>query len=97
MRVTVQIYRDLPYKKVRILISNETYYLNEDGDYVEYRPGDMINPYLSLDEDLYAELAKGIIEFERPNMPDPELIRESLDDTRVVRDRLLAIVERITP
>jgi hypothetical protein len=84
-------------QRVTIFIGTENMALfrNEDGQisWIEMRPGDERPAFVRWEREVYETIADAILLKESPRHADPALLREMLDDTRGIRDRILAMLE----
>lgn len=81
------------------------FYVGGDSYAIRYRPQDDITqvsltsgderpPFIELSREEYEVISEEILLRETPRYADPALLREMLDDTRTLRDRVLAMLER---
>jgi len=70
--------------------------LDSDGSWVKLEQGDEIPVFMTLSLEQYSAIRNAILERESPRLAESALLKEMLEDTRTVRDRMISLVE-LTP
>lgn len=83
--MNVTIHPNPATMRVEIYVRSDTVYLDPDGVWTFYAPGEETKPYLTLDRDIYEEIMRAAL--------GPTPTDDMLRDTRQVRDRLLTMIE----